>query len=307
MLTIRLAPAAALLLGCVAASAQSPPCPDPQPPVWAEAEDGAVAKQRGLLWRIDRPGIPPSHVFGTIHLDDPRVTTLPEPVTQALQEARSVVVEIELHPAARATLQRGMRTEAAEQGLHGLDEGLLLSLIDIARDEYGIRAQDLETVKPWALFTILSRPPAGARPTQDEIIQDYASKQGIPVHGLESAAELIATLDGISRQDQLEILRDTICQRDEILQQTETLIAYYLDRDLTGIASLNAAPHHDQAVFERFIGRVLHERNQRMLARLSGNLHEGGVFVAVGALHLTGDDGLLVRLTGLGYTVTAVY
>ncbi|MET0918230.1 MAG: TraB/GumN family protein, partial [Burkholderiales bacterium] len=45
---------------------------------------GAVERfERGLLWRIDKPGITPSYVFGTIHIDDPRVLKLPPAVTRA--------------------------------------------------------------------------------------------------------------------------------------------------------------------------------------------------------------------------------
>ena len=35
---------------------------------------------QGLLWRLDKAGIPPSWVFGTLHSNDPRVKTLPTPV-----------------------------------------------------------------------------------------------------------------------------------------------------------------------------------------------------------------------------------
>ena len=38
---------------------------------------------RGLLFRLDRPGVAPSYVFGTLHSNDPRVVGLPEPVRAA--------------------------------------------------------------------------------------------------------------------------------------------------------------------------------------------------------------------------------
>src|SRR5690242_6461057 len=46
------------------------------------------------LWRISRAGIPPSHVFGTIHVADARVATLPVPVRDALSRSRTLAVEI---------------------------------------------------------------------------------------------------------------------------------------------------------------------------------------------------------------------
>jgi uncharacterized protein YbaP (TraB family) len=37
----------------------------------------SVPFSRGVLFRLDKPGVAPSFVFGTVHSSDPRVTTLP--------------------------------------------------------------------------------------------------------------------------------------------------------------------------------------------------------------------------------------
>lgn len=49
---------------------------------------------------------------------------------------------------------------------------------------------------------------------------------------------------------------------------------------------------------------LIHERNARMLKRLLPILSEGRAFVAVGALHLPGDDGLIALLRTSGYSLT---
>lgn len=54
---------------------------------------------RGLLWRVSRPGVAASHVFGTIHIADPRVLLIPDPVMRALAQARSYAMEIQFNPA----------------------------------------------------------------------------------------------------------------------------------------------------------------------------------------------------------------
>src|SRR5262249_4938024 len=52
----------------------------------------------GLLWRIDGKGAPASHVFGTIHLADSRVTTLPPAVDREFRQSRSLTIEAGLDP-----------------------------------------------------------------------------------------------------------------------------------------------------------------------------------------------------------------
>src|SRR5512137_1959933 len=48
----------------------------------------------GRLWRISRAGVADSFVFGTIHVNDPRVSAIPEPVANALARSRSLLLEL---------------------------------------------------------------------------------------------------------------------------------------------------------------------------------------------------------------------
>ena len=51
---------------------------------------------------------------------------------------------------------------------------------------------------------------------------------------------------------------------------------------------------------------LIHDRNLRMRDRLLPLLTEGGSFIAVGAMHLIGEDGLVELLRAAGYTVTRI-
>ncbi len=62
-----------------------------------------------------------------------------------------------------------------------------------------------------------------------------------------------------------------------------------------------------QALAESFQEDFIVARNKRMVARMADILGEGGSFVAVGALHLPGDEGVLNLLAEQGYKVTRVY
>src|SRR5262245_42661260 len=47
----------------------------------------------GLLLRVSGAAAGPSYVFGTIHVADPRVLDLPEPVSRALDRSRRYYME----------------------------------------------------------------------------------------------------------------------------------------------------------------------------------------------------------------------
>src|SRR3546814_16298286 len=58
------------------------------------------------------------------------------------------------------------------------------------------------------------------------------------------------------------------------------------------------------AVEQRARHCLIEARNARWLPVLERLLREGDCFVAVGAIHLTGDHGLLAQLSRRGFTVT---
>jgi uncharacterized protein YbaP (TraB family) len=52
---------------------------------------------------------------------------------------------------------------------------------------------------------------------------------------------------------------------------------------------------------------LIDDRNARMAQRLRPWLRHGGAFIAVGALHLPGEHGLLAVLSAQGLRLTRVY
>lgn len=297
-------------LGAALASAAGP-VPEGICPPEPAAVDAAPAEQvehgQGLLWRIVGPGTEPSYLFGTIHLSDPSVTTLAEPVTAAFDESEVLVAELELHPLARTQIAQASLLPADADNVADHAPGVFGLLQQVAWQDYGLRREDLLRLKPWALFTLLSRPAGASGKVLDEVLQDRALEGGQQVLGLETAPELIAVLDGITVADQIEILRDTVCNYEELKRQVGELVAYYLDGDLAGMWAINSRQHHDEAVYARFIDRILTQRNRRMLQRLREPLARGRLFIAVGALHLPGEDGLLRGVESMGYQVERVY
>ena len=69
-------------------------------PAWARAASRG-RYTRGLLWRVAYRDKPPSHVFGTIHVADPRLATLPAAVAGAFEAARSLTAEFSANAYAR--------------------------------------------------------------------------------------------------------------------------------------------------------------------------------------------------------------
>ncbi|MGI9320867.1 MAG: TraB/GumN family protein [Thiogranum sp.] len=78
------------------------------------ADKPRVPYGEGLLWKIEGRGIEPGYLFGTIHLEDPRVTRLPPVAQDVFNGATRLITEVEMHPAARARYAERMHLSRSE-------------------------------------------------------------------------------------------------------------------------------------------------------------------------------------------------
>lgn len=273
-----------------------------------------LAYGQGLLWRIEVPGAPPNYLFGTMHSSDPRVVALPGPVAQALAAARSVTLESRLDSSLAARMTEAMLFRDGRTLPQVAGRDLFQRAVE-AFQRYGLGAQQLALFRPWAATMILSLPPAelarraqGARGL-DERLQDEALRRRIPLRALESVDEVIAVFDGLSITLELALFASAIAESARIDQWFEELTGYYLAGNLEAVQGLvvryaTAMPPEE---FQAFTARLITARSLRFVKRMKPSLVQGGAFVAVGAMHLPGEQGVLSLLARSGYRVQRLY
>jgi len=262
---------------------------------------------RGLLWKIEKAGVAPSYVFGTYHTDDPRVTNLPEPVQVRFIQASSLSTEIELDPL--QTQQAAMRLFFVDgQKLQNqLDSKLHRKTLDLLAKR-NISISIAEKLKPWGAFTVLSTPASKSGAFLDQILYSRALAMTKPVFGLETIQEQMDVLDKMSMSDQVQLLQQAVDEYDQQDAKLEQLTDIYLHRDLAAMRVLNEQElPRDAALAARLMDRLIYSRNQKMAQRMQPRLQEGNAFIAIGALHLSGEKGVLDLLQKQGYHISVVY
>lgn len=287
-----------------------------------ETQAALVANGEGRLFRIERGGLAASHLFGTMHLSDPRVLALPAPVEEALAASDRFVVET-LDIADEAKMAGAV---LARPDLTYLPAGE--TLIDlVAKDRREEVAQKLADqsmpveavgpLQPWFVTVALATPACEAERTAegaqvlDLALLNRARADGKALHGLETAVEQIEALASMPLELQADNLVATIDLMEELPDIFETMIALYDEGRIamitTAIDRLAPSGTDEEAaaaIYTAFEERVVTRRNLTMAARLAPILDQGGAFVAVGALHLPGDEGLVELLRKTGWTVT---
>ena len=267
----------------------------------------------GLLWKISKPAstrIAPSYLFGTIHSEDPRVLDLSPQVQTAFDRSEHFCMEVVFDAQASLVLAQSMLFSNG-QNLRAVVGEMLFNKLAVLMAGHSVPEQALLHMKPWAVFTVLSSPKKKSGQFLDVALYEHAKQQGKSTCGLETAEEQVAIFNAAPIEDQVILLRETVSQYSQLPDFFARLMNRYLARDLAGLVALSEENIPTDAtvkrIYEAFMARLLDQRNTRMLNRMTATLQEGGAFIAVGALHLPGEQGLLQLLHQQGYTLEAVY
>ena len=176
---------------------------------------------KGLLWKIERAGAAPSHVFGTIHSTDKRVRRLPKPVKKVIRAAKSMILEVARTDDMPIRMARLMMLHDGRR-LEDILGAELFGRFAKVGQRYGLPANVLQRIKPWAALITISLPPkekvrqAAGRLTLDLALGHRAQKRGIPVFGLETVEEQLNLFDGLPESDQISLLATAIRDHDKV-------------------------------------------------------------------------------------------
>jgi uncharacterized protein YbaP (TraB family) len=146
---------------------------------------------------------------------------------------------------------------------------------------------------------------AGANAADGVEPQLRARMPGKPVEGLETIDSQFATFDALAPAAQSRLLADVAREINDPHDGDAQMLNLWLKGDELGLT------HEANS---DFLGDpVLHEallaaRNRLWLQRIDALLRQGAhPFIAVGAAHVVGGDGLPTLLRTRGWTVTRVY
>ena len=254
------------------------------------------------VYRVLSEGRAPSYLVGTMHSEDPRILAVLTPLVPLIDSVDTVVIE--MIPDAVAMLAVAAATLLpADQRLRGLVGDADYSALRDAAGRRGIPEAVLDRLKPWAAAVTIGMPPTETGRFLDIEIYLAAQQRGRSVIGLETPAEQLALFDEMPSALQLALLGDTVKNAAQQPKQLEELTEAYLqgDADLIYRAAQAQYAKMPPALSQWFAGQLIRQRNARMLERLAPLLTKETVLVAVGAMHLGGDTGLVAGLQRLGY------
>lgn len=292
----------------------------------ASAMDAKLLKHpvKAALWKIDGPDLKkPSYLFGTLHLGDPRVTTLHPKAEEAFKEADHFYAEIDLDPQSQfAIIPKLMRTDnktLTESIGPKLAQKLNTAFKDI---NPALSAAPFNTMKTWVVYAtlpILELQMSGKK-ALDVVLYERAMKEGKEVGALETADSQLKIFDEIKEEDQVKLLAATLKLLKEEKKSGENsmeeLLNLYLTDDIAAIGKTvkdYMKKEQDGANAElstKLMKALLDDRNVTMADTIVTKiiaLPEHSHFFAVGAAHYTGATAIQDLLSKKGYTITPAF
>jgi uncharacterized protein YbaP (TraB family) len=280
-----------------------------------------VENGKGIFWKIEKPGLRPSWLLGTMHVSDSRVVTMPKGAADAAAAADTIVVESDEILDDR----KAAATLFANPSLTMLTDGSTISQHltpeENARLEAGLKARGIalaavSRMQPWLISSSFEmtgcevrRKTAGAKFLDQKLASDAAA-EGKKVVGLETLAEQARAMSDLPIALHLKSLLQALELGDKINDINETMTGLYLAGNIGAMIPMLKVIEPDQKITDddtaAFEQRIILDRNKVMAERAAPVLDKGNAFIAVGALHLVGDQGLVALLRKQGFTVTAV-
>ncbi len=263
--------------------------------------------ENSLLWEISGNGLEEvSYLYGTIHVRDSRAFRFGDSVMTALDRCEAIVLE--LLPDDLRQSGMDMDLYLRDSSLHDLlapaDAQLLDSLL-LARSGIGLEA--VKKLKP--IFVAVTLSTGSLRQdravTVDEFLYAEARKRDIRGIALEEVEEQLDALATMSLQQQAETLMETARNIDKYDSLINQMVESYAAGDLLELSRVldEASAQLEDSVF---MNALFSERNTVMTERVAALVHKQPSFVAVGAGHLPGEEGLLQLLRAEGFHVRPI-
>ncbi|MGJ8533421.1 MAG: TraB/GumN family protein [Alphaproteobacteria bacterium] len=296
------------------------------PDVYAnlEREARAIPNGEGLLWRITAPDGKTSYLFGTIHLSELSVPEISPTVLDLVLQSQLVITEIpdianETIVAEQSVLQMGNLFLGNGKTLKDFMSPQAYGNLERLMTDMGLPPFALIGFRPFVVTALISIPSCelpgmlestgGMNNTVDVRIASAAEAAGIPTAGLESFAEQMEAITNIPLAEGVKMLETLVLHEDQIEDFAATLVALYDAERMDQMLALERiempfAPLAD--IPKGFAKSMIVDRNRRMAERSLPHVKKGGAFIAVGALHLPGKEGLVALFREYGFEVERV-
>ncbi len=286
-----------------------------------QAPPGAHVPPVPLLWQATA-GDNTVYLLGAFHLLLPSDYPLSRDVDLAFADAEKVMFE--LAPEEMSSPQLGLEMARAALRNDGTTLDSELPAATVARlrawetanadllARTGMTAASLQAMEPWFAALVVTLTEMSRMGLQPELGIDAhfaarAAAERKPTTGLETGAQQIAFLDGMSVAEQRQFLDEALTEAGKGPEAMQAVHRAWREGDAATLWQQMALDM--RASYPALYQRINVDRNDAWLPAIEARLSApdgDDTLVVVGALHLLGKDGVVEKLRARGHAVERI-
>lgn len=271
--------------------------------------DPVSVNGKSLLYQIYGLGLSqPSYLFGTIHIMNNDDFAIGKNVEKKLKSASKLVMELDLGEADLADLAAKSLFPEGKSIQDYISEEDYDILKTFFADSIGVDPMVFEMayakMKPIFMEQLIYFKYVGENPSSYEnSFTEIAENKEIAIVGLETFNEQLALLNEFPLEEQIQHLLHTVKHYSQESKNMDTLFDLYINQDIEGIFQFATS---SEDISDEFEETLIYKRNKKWIPKITDLISQNSSFIAVGAGHLGGPQGLIKLLKDKGYTVEPI-
>ena len=260
--------------------------------------------QNALLWKVSK-GDQEAYLYGTIHISCN--AELSPDVEKALKESDELILEIDMSdPSLQMRMMQKMVLPDGKNASDFLTDKELESLEEYVNENVKMIPSFamVSNMKPIFLSSLITQSLLSCQNQTgyDQLLLQKAQQQNMPISGLETIDEQISALDGIPHQEVYdEIIASIEEDQQEDIKMLDKMMQYYNNANLKALKKLF---DESDSFLNDFTDIALDKRNKNWIPVIKEKMKGQKVFIAFGAAHLIGENGVVELLKDEGYKVS---
>ena len=270
----------------------------------------ANSKITPSLWQVEKNGVT-SYLLGTVHLGDQQMAGLPSYVKKAIEKTEKLVVEVDLskiNPLEQQQIMisymmlppgKTLKSEISAKNYKALSNYLT---------KQGLSMELFQPMQPFAVMlqiTLMEYQKAGYQDTYgiDKQVMNVAQRLQIPIMQLETLEQQMGMFKSFNKHNN-KMIEDGLKELADMDKYFNRLIGSWKRGDDAALESYYRETFTGDSYSALTEKVLLTNRNKDWVKQLKSKLTQKPHFIAVGALHLHGPEGLLDLLEKEGFKLS---
>lgn len=267
-------------------------------------------QEKSLLWEISGKNLTkPSYIFGTMHVMCQGDVVLTPEIEKSLQSSDQIMMELDMDdPMIMFNMMGATLSKDGKTLTEKLGEDLSKKVDAILQERAKISLAMLDNLNLQALSMQLGLLGLSC-PMElgyDMLLTQEAQKNGKEIFGLETVEEQLKILMGQPDEETLKAISFMANNFSEVEKELMTMVETYKARDVQKLYDIAFESYKDPKYPQVKLEELLDNRNKNWIPILENAMKDKSLFIAVGAAHLAGENGVINLLRKQGYTVKAM-